>query len=220
MKSGVELPFKDGLHKVESEQYSDNKRLESVAQEHSEPETPTTSFLPSDTDSTQPTTPSSTAKSQTQTRSSKPAIPLAPPIPVVPNAPGTPRHAKDSSSTASETPKSTAAAVAEADSEGIPATESETNQASPVSAAPKSWADLVRAKASARPAAASGAGPDSSVAMQKSESLANVLSSLGEEVTQYSDKIAFLEPRGLVNTGNMCYMNSVSLGEFLTKMTP
>jgi ubiquitin carboxyl-terminal hydrolase 10 len=32
---------------------------------------------------------------------------------------------------------------------------------------------------------------------------------LGEDVTQYSDKIAFLEPRGLVNTGNMCYMNSV-----------
>ena len=23
-------------------------------------------------------------------------------------------------------------------------------------------------------------------------------------------KIAFLKPRGLVNTGNMCYMNSVS----------
>ncbi|CAL5872340.1 uncharacterized protein PFLUO_LOCUS6602 [Penicillium psychrofluorescens] len=207
MKSGVELPSKDGPHNVESEQYSDNRRLESVAQEHSEPETPTTSFLPSDTDSTQPTTPSSTAKSQTQTRSSKPAIPLAPPIPVVPNAPGTPRQAKDSSSNASETPKPTAAAVADAESEGISATESETNEAS--HAAPKSWADLVRAKASARPAAASGAAADSSVAMQKSESLANVLSSLGEEVTQYSDKIAFLEPRGLVNTGNMCYMNSV-----------
>jgi ubiquitin carboxyl-terminal hydrolase 10 len=219
MKSGVELPSKDGPHKVESEQYSEDKRLESVVQEHSEPETPTTSFLPSDTDSTQPTTPSSTAKSQTQKRSSKPAIPLAPPIPVVPNAPGTPRQAKDSSSTASETPKPTAAGVAEADSEGIPATESETNQASPLCTAPKSWADLVRAKASARPAAAAGAAADSSVAMQKSESLANVLSSLGEEVTQYSDKIAFLEPRGLVNTGNMCYMNSVSLGEFLTKMT-
>jgi ubiquitin carboxyl-terminal hydrolase 10 len=45
--------------------------------------------------------------------------------------------------------------------------------------------------------------------VQKSESLADVLNSLGEDVTQYSDKIAFLEPRGLVNTGNMCYMNSV-----------
>ncbi|KAJ5619629.1 hypothetical protein N7510_003613 [Penicillium lagena] len=209
MRSGVELPSKDGLHKVETEQYSDNKRLESVVQEHSEPETPTTSFLPSDTDSTQPTTPSSTAKSQTQTRSSKPAIPLAPPIPVVPNAPGTQRQAKDSSSTASEMPKSTAAAVDEADPENIPAIESETNQASPLRAPPKSWADLVRAKASARPAAASGAAADSSISMQKSESLADVLSSLGEDVTQYSNKIAFLEPRGLVNTGNMCYMNSV-----------
>jgi ubiquitin carboxyl-terminal hydrolase 10 len=47
------------------------------------------------------------------------------------------------------------------------------------------------------------------LSVQKSETLADVLSSLGEDVTQYSDKIGFLEPRGLVNTGNMCYMNSV-----------
>jgi len=216
MKSGVELPSKDGSHKIENEQHGDNKRLESVAQENSEPGTPT----PSDADSTQPTTPSSTAKSQSQIRSSKPAIPLAPPIPVVPNVPGTPKQIKDSSSTASETPKSPATAVAEADSEAVSGPESfETKQAPPVRAAPKSWADLVRAKTTARPAPGSGAAADSSIVMQKSESLADVLNSLGEDVTQYSDKIAFLEPRGLVNTGNMCYMNSVSLRGFLKVLT-
>lgn len=39
--------------------------------------------------------------------------------------------------------------------------------------------------------------------------MVDVLNSLGANVDQYSEKIAFLEPRGLVNTGNMCYMNSV-----------
>lgn len=38
-------------------------------------------------------------------------------------------------------------------------------------------------------------------------------SSLSEAIRGYSvgrsDKVAFIEPRGLINTGNMCYMNSV-----------
>lgn len=49
------------------------------------------------------------------------------------------------------------------------------------------------------------------MAVQKSESMSDVLASLGGESVRYSEKIAFLEPRGLVNTGNMCYMNSVRL---------
>ena len=43
----------------------------------------------------------------------------------------------------------------------------------------------------------------------KAKPLADVLTGMGDDVTEYSDKVAFLEPRGLVNTGNMCYMNSV-----------
>lgn len=40
------------------------------------------------------------------------------------------------------------------------------------------------------------------------------VNSIAEAIQAYrvgdADKLAFLEPRGLVNTGNMCYMNSVS----------
>lgn len=82
---------------------------------------------------------------------------------------------------------------------------------SPARVAPKSWADLVRSKALAKSAAASSApsAMSNGVVKPKSETLADVLTSLGDDVSQYSDKVAFLEPRGLVNTGNMCYMNSV-----------
>ncbi|KAJ5105203.1 hypothetical protein NUU61_002550 [Penicillium alfredii] len=206
MRSSVELPSRDRLRTTEGEVQSDAKPVESVAQAPSEPQTPTTSLLPSDADSTQPTTPS-TAKTQAQNKASKPAIPLAPVVPIVPNFPGTPRRqAKDGSSVASETPKSSTATAPETSSDSAPA---ETKPASPSRAAPKSWADLVRSKAAARSANASASAESSAMTTQRNESLAEVLSSLGDDVTQYSDKIAFLEPRGLVNTGNMCYMNSV-----------
>lgn len=82
----------------------------------------------------------------------------------------------------------------------------------PAPAAPKSWADLVRAK-SARAAGIAPNAPVESGNLQapRSESLGDVLTNLGPNVDQFGEKIAFLEPRGLVNTGNMCYMNSVCL---------
>lgn len=77
-------------------------------------------------------------------------------------------------------------------------------------AAPKSWADLVRNKNLARAAASQSAPPPGVInGVTKSQSVADVLTNLGDDVSQYSDKVTFLEPRGLVNTGNMCYMNSV-----------
>jgi len=70
---------------------------------------------------------------------------------------------------------------------------------------PKSWADLVRANATPAPAT-NGAILTNGAALPKN-------ASLSEALRQYrvnSDtKLSFLEPRGLVNTGNMCYMNSV-----------
>lgn len=49
----------------------------------------------------------------------------------------------------------------------------------------------------------------SSVGRPKNESLADALNTYVTGARE--NKIAFLEPRGLVNTGNMCYMNSVGL---------
>jgi ubiquitin carboxyl-terminal hydrolase 10 len=206
MQYSVELPDKDAQRVIEAHNQEKTKRSSST-QAPSEPQTPTTTFQQSDTDSTQPTTPSSTARSQAPPKSSKHA--LAPVVPVVPNVPATPRrHTKDSSSVTSGTPKSTAATAVETETDTPPVTEAKTG--SPVPAANKRWADLVRSKPTAKPAgSAAPASVTSNGAPQKSESLADVLVTLGEDVTQYSDKIAFLEPRGLVNTGNMCYMNSV-----------
>jgi hypothetical protein len=97
--------------------------------------------------------------------------------------------------------------------EGEPAESSVTPAENPVSprAAPKSWADLVRSKAQPRGASQTAGVSAESGGLQvpRSESIVDVLNSLGSDVEQYGDKIAFLEPRGLVNTGNMCYMNSV-----------
>lgn len=83
----------------------------------------------------------------------------------------------------------------------------------PVKAAPKSWADLVRVPPSApakAPIAGSTAAQTNGFNTTKAGSLADALSSYSVKDTSESAKVAFLEPRGLVNTGNMCYMNSVS----------
>ncbi|KAI5296354.1 hypothetical protein KEM52_003704, partial [Ascosphaera acerosa] len=109
--------------------------------------------------------------------------------------------------------------------------------AAPTKAAPpKSWADLVRKRtaaanlgnasslasvgaaatstsltgvalasgAPATPAAAAGATNGI-----KSSSMRDVLAAVSRSELPFSQRVAFIEPRGLVNTGNMCYMNSV-----------
>lgn len=67
----------------------------------------------------------------------------------------------------------------------------------------------MRTKASASPHG-STKPPSGGPAVPKNESLVDVLSSLGVGSENSGNKVAFVEPRGLVNTGNMCYMNSVS----------
>ncbi len=99
----------------------------------------------------------------------------------------------------------------------------------PAPAKPKSWANLF-----AKPAAPSSAANAMATAAATTNAQANGsaevdiptvaagaaagfgkpnANSIAEAVRSYrvggTEKLAFLEPRGLVNTGNMCYMNSV-----------
>ncbi|KAL2808052.1 hypothetical protein BJX63DRAFT_436500 [Aspergillus granulosus] len=208
----VELPAKDGQHVQENETCND-KPLESYAPTPSEPQTPTLSAAPSVADSTQPTTPSSAVQSSSVRPQSQPkgkaTVPVVPVVPVIPS-PGTPRQntAKDETKSATATTdtanETSSETTAQLDEPG------KTKQEEPAKpAAPKSWADLVRNKSLARAASGNSSEVVNGVAKHRNQSVADVIQNLGEDVSQYSDKVAFLEPRGLVNTGNMCYMNSV-----------
>ena len=99
----------------------------------------------------------------------------------------------------------------------------------PAPAKPKSWANLFTkpaapvntAAAAASAASAAQTTVNGNATADASGAAAGVVpgfvpkaNSMAEAVQTYrvgtAEKIAFLEPRGLVNTGNMCYMNSVS----------
>ncbi|KAL4784583.1 hypothetical protein BJX76DRAFT_356940 [Aspergillus varians] len=220
----VELPVKDSQRSQRSGKPRQAKVQEAQAQTPSEPQTPTLSAAPSIADSTQPTTPSSAVQSsatrpQSQSKGPKAAIPVIPVVPVIP-ASNAPRHGtKGDANRPTETSKPTPDVPSPADETPSDATAQSNDPAENKSeepakpAAPKSWADLVRNKNLARAAAAGQSAPSSGVingvAQHRNQSVADVILNLGDDVSQYSDKVTFLEPRGLVNTGNMCYMNSV-----------
>lgn len=93
--------------------------------------------------------------------------------------------------------------------EAVPVEAEKAQETAAPKPAPKSWADLVRTKSKPGAAAAPANGEPiaNGIQLPKSASLADAL----KQYNVRSDiKLPFLEPRGLVNTGNMCYMNSVS----------
>jgi ubiquitin carboxyl-terminal hydrolase 10 len=109
-----------------------------------------------------------------------------------------------------ESPKTEAAPSPAPDAEKV--AEETTKASPPPKAAPKSWAELLRSKNAAAakqaPVVTNGNAVANAGTAPKSNSLADVLASF----SVHSDKkVAFLEPRGLVNSGNLCYMNSVSI---------
>lgn len=190
------------------------------------------SDAPSDAGSTQPTTPSSAVasfeeKSQrtpTQPKAHRATKSVVPAVPILPQSSSAAKrpHRDSVVSTTSKTSGLSVAAAENRDSASPapPVAEHEvavSEVTSPpevpvVSAAapPKSWADLVRTKAAASAQVQATAQIPNGVGSGKTESLSDVLNDMSITEHEPISKVTFLEPRGLVNTGNMCYMNSVS----------
>jgi len=209
---------------AESELTSEAEQHHTAEADIAQPETPSTSHPASEkTESTNPTTPSSIQqhsipaggdttpvapkKSQRSTVPVVPAIPKAAsresPKPAPENTGEEPRG----SATEVE-PDAAKAEVAEAEPG---ATEEVKDPAPKAWTTPKLWTGLFNpavttstaaSSESGRAAAAPGFGKTNSESLADALRLFNAISS--------ESKVAFLEPRGLVNTGNMCYMNSVS----------
>ena len=162
-----------------------------------------------------------TPKADASVRVPSVAVPV---IPAIPNLAGS--HRQQRQSPVDATPESSkgptnednlkstleAASLIESSTEKPTAlTDDQTEVAAP-KAAPKSWADLVRTKAANAASEASKSNTLSNtngVISSKAASLAEALSTYNVKDSKEATKLAFLEPRGLVNTGNMCYMNSV-----------
>ncbi|PVH71479.1 cysteine proteinase [Cadophora sp. DSE1049] len=184
------------------------------------PETPSTSHPASEENSTNPTTPSSQQASASVAGETTPVPKQRANGPVVPALPKVIREAKATPEKKEDAqPETTPAAVGETSAEVTKPTsdgdKEEVKQETPAPApkawsTPKLWTGLFNPSAanSTAPPSESGLGSTTpAVAKSNAESLAEALRSFNA-VTNDS-KVAFLKPRGLVNTGNMCYMNSV-----------
>ena len=185
-----------------------------------ESQAPIGSNAPSETSATLPATPSTPAQQQpiksgatpTQTSAGRPVVPVVPIMPMAKSATSTAMQPKPDTSKPNGPETEKQPSVNGTQTEAAPSEDVPKAAAPAPRAAPKSWADLVRSKGAAL-------GPSSSPTTQgaigpataKNETLGDVLNSLGPDIHHYSDKVTFVEPRGLVNTGNMCYMNSVSI---------
>ncbi len=222
----------------DTEVLEDDKRRQSDSQaedasttDHVETPTPQTSNAPSDTESTSATTPSSavaphTAKSQqtpTQLKS-RPVVPIMPAVPILPTSPAISRRPHRDSVISTTSKVSAQNDIADTDciqsqtetsaplvTEISPVGSEQTSKPASPPAPPKSWADLVRSKAPL-PSLGQAIAPThlpSGLATAKGETLSDVLNTMGASSTPTASKIAFLQPRGLVNNSNTCYMNSV-----------
>lgn len=207
---------------VATEELEDSQASTAAAGSEAGVDTPSTSHPPSEADSTHPTTPSSAmppparpaapthAHTRTQT---KPAVPLIPIRPAkAPSVTSTTQKSVKSTTADKEEPKKTEDATTTAANAETSGSAEETPKASPPpKAAPKSWAELLRSRAVPAPAQApavpNGVVSTNGAIGSKNNSVGDVLATFSVDADK---KLSFLEPRGLVNTGNMCYMNSVS----------
>ncbi|CAI6336908.1 unnamed protein product [Periconia digitata] len=195
--------------KAQTEEPEDSQASTVAAASEREVDTPSTSHPPSENELTHAApVPSAEAVKASHTRSqTKPAVPL---IPIrsakAPSVASTTQKSAKSISAEQESPKAangSAAATAEGAQEAPKA-------AAAPKQAPSSWAALLRKNApapvQAAPATNGVLSPTNAPPPPTSNSLGDVLASFSVDSDK---KLSFLEPRGLVNTGNLCYMNSI-----------
>jgi ubiquitin carboxyl-terminal hydrolase 10 len=179
-----------------------------------EVDTPSTSHPPSEVDLTHVTTPSAVPQPAQQsalaTKHARTAT-----IPAIPLIPIKSAKAPSATSTTQKSAKSPASKTGDTPVEAGTDAEETPKASPPRPAAPKSWAELLRAKnapaaaqaAASAPPVTNGVVATNGTTVPRSNTLADVLASFSVDSEK---KVTFLEPRGLVNTGNLCYMNSVS----------
>jgi ubiquitin carboxyl-terminal hydrolase 10 len=191
------------------------------------PETPSTTQPPSEkASSTTPTTPSSVQTSTIPAAAiisvTKPAPKIAAAVPIVPAIPKSSSRASPITAVAEQRPqeldaKQTVPEVAVSEDNKDPSNETDEGDAksAPVATGPKTWSGLFKGGPPVSTPAKNGTlAPSASLAVAGTFSKANN-DSLADALrvfnaTSQDAKLAFLKPRGLINTGNMCYMNSVS----------
>lgn len=152
-----------------------------------------------------------------QSRKRSPTKPIVPAIPIKPVVPtlGSTSPKQLKSPPVSDAKPEASAPVQSPAAEPVTLDDQESAAAAPqvpVRVAPKSWAELLKSKAAAANAAAAaaivvGSPATDGIVASKPSTLADALSVYSVD---NDARVSFLEPRGLVNTGNMCYMNSVS----------
>jgi len=160
------------------------------------------------------TTPKATPNAGHARRDTRTAIPI---MPVVPGQSSTQQQRSTSSqqdqsvdTAVASTPIALLQGEAHIQEQPHDASEQDTTNVEASNAAPKSWADLVRSKNLNKAAVSSltnGTNIPNGIPTSRAGTISEVLSNYSVE---NGEKVAFLEPRGLVNTGNMCYMNAVS----------
>lgn len=206
------------------EEQNKDVSLETPATQASQPalpSTPTQADSPT-TKATSPTTPNArsranTAKSATPT---KPAVPL---VPVSSKPAPKPNPPKTTDQPVQPSVDERDVKVEQTETQATTEETQTTGEKPAPAPAPKptSWANLFAQK-QAKAAATNGVSSASSVSGDAPNGTSGVAStfsknnasSLAQAIRGYKvntgGKASYIEPRGLINTGNMCYMNSVS----------
>jgi ubiquitin carboxyl-terminal hydrolase 10 len=165
---------------------------------------------------------SATTPTPTKASVTSPAVPALPVIPALPVRPAANKLSTDGSAASGVATEAVRPAKEgeAAPINGQSATNGEVAEAAeaPAPSGPKLWTGLFSKAAAAANAGVNGAAATNGHAANSVNGTAGAFTksnanSLAEAVSSYrvgtADKVAFIEPRGLINTGNMCYMNSV-----------